>query len=212
MSRIIYDYRERRGSVPGLLALEGIECDAQQLAVGDYVLSERLVVERKTAADLIASIKDRRLWEQVQRLKEAYPAVVLIIEGTPTRLPAEAWKGALASILAIGSISVLQTFDAAETAEWIARLARREKRGPITARGAARKPKNPDRLLESVLGALPGISVKNAQRLLERFGTLQAVLNAPEEDLRQTPGVGPKRASALAKTFNQQWRAHPPRP
>src|SRR3712207_8568162 len=59
---------------------------AEQLPVGDYVLSDRVVVERKTGADLAASIKDRRLFEQIERLGEAYPAVVLVVEGEPMHI------------------------------------------------------------------------------------------------------------------------------
>ena len=111
MATLLYDHREERSTIPGLLALEGFEMVAQQLPVGDYILSDRLAIERKTATDLISSITDRRLWEQADRLKEAYPAIILIVEGTPERFPAESWRGALGSVLAMGGISVLTTAD-----------------------------------------------------------------------------------------------------
>jgi ERCC4-type nuclease len=206
---VLYDHREERSTIPGLLALEGLQPRGEQLPVGDYVLSERLAVERKTGADLIASIKDRRLWEQLDRLKAAYPAVVLIIEGRPAHFPAEGWKGALASALAMGGVSVLATRDVDETVEWLARLARREQRGPSQARGAKRKSKDPDRLAESVLASLPGVSGKGAQRLLEHFGSLADVFAAGERELRAVPGIGPKRARELAALSARRWRQAP---
>ena len=69
------------------------------MPAGDYVLSDRVVVERKTGPDLAASIKDRRLFEQIDRLAEAYDAVVLIIEGEPIHIAQASWKGALARVL-----------------------------------------------------------------------------------------------------------------
>jgi len=208
-AHVIYDHREERSTIPGLLALDGLSCESAQLAVGDYILSDRLVVERKTATDLIASIKDRRLWEQMGRLKEAYPIIILILEGAPTRFPSEGWKGALGSVMTMGGVSIIQTLDAEETAEWIARLARREERGPTSARGGKRKSKDPDRLLEAVLSSLPGISSKGAERLLDHFGNLNAVFAADAEELEKIPGIGRKRATELAAIFSHTWRTPP---
>jgi hypothetical protein len=44
---------------------------------------DRVAVERKTGADLAASIRDRRLFEQTERLTDAYEAAVLIVEDGP---------------------------------------------------------------------------------------------------------------------------------
>jgi DNA excision repair protein ERCC-4 len=44
-----------------------------RLPAGDYVLLDRLVVERKGPTDLAASIKDRRMFEQLARLADAHP-------------------------------------------------------------------------------------------------------------------------------------------
>ncbi|HEV7806543.1 MAG TPA: ERCC4 domain-containing protein [Solirubrobacteraceae bacterium] len=83
---ILYDHREERCGIPRALRAAGITATGAQLPAGDYVLSDRVVVERKTSADLAASIKDRRLFEQVDRLAEAYDAVVVIIEGDPIHI------------------------------------------------------------------------------------------------------------------------------
>ena len=206
---IIYDHREERSTIPGLLALEGFSMEAKQLPVGDYILSERLIIERKTANDLIASIKDRRLWEQAERLKEAYPVVVLLIEGTPERFPVEGWKGALGSILTMGGISVLPTQDIDESCEWIARLAKREQKGPSGARGGKRKSKDSDKLAEGVISSLPGISTKGARALLEHFKTLNGVFNADAAALQEVPGIGKKRAEEMAKVFHHFWNTAP---
>jgi ERCC4-type nuclease len=207
--RLLYDHRENRSTIPGLLALEGFEMEGRQLPCGDYILSDRLAIERKTAADLVASIKDKRLWEQAERLRAAYAAVILIVEGEVERFGEESWKGALGSVMAMGGISVLTTINVDESAQWIARLARRESKGPTTARGAVRKPKDPDRLLESILTSLPGISGVGATRLLENFGSISAIFAADEEQLRAVPGIGRVRAHELATVFTQRWHKRP---
>ena len=72
---MLFDHREARSGIPAALVAAGIEMRPEQLPAGDYIVSERLVVERKTGADLAASIKDRRLFEQIDRLNTSFEAV-----------------------------------------------------------------------------------------------------------------------------------------
>ena len=201
---ILYDHRETKSGIPRALGAAGVETAARQLPVGDYVLSDRLVVERKTGADLAASIKDRRLFEQVERMGEAYPAVVLVVEGEPSDISEVSWKGAVARVLASG-VAVMLTEDRHETADWLLRMQRIEGKGPSDARGLP-KPRRPTddlaRVGEDVLTCLPGISTVGARRLLEEFGSLSAVFAADETALRAVRGIGPVRATLLARLFH----------
>lgn len=201
---IYVDHREERSGVPDLLRVEhDIEVLPRQLPVGDYVLSDRLVVERKTGADLAASIKNRRLFEQAARLAEAYEAVVVLVEGEPIHIGQASWRGALGRVLLSGA-AVLPTEDQEETAEWLARLHRLEDRPPGEAR-VRPLPRRPTqdraRVAEDVLGCLPGVSSVGARRLLEHFGSLAAVFAADADDLRAVTGFGPARAEQLAALF-----------
>jgi DNA excision repair protein ERCC-4 len=195
---IIYDHREHRSGIPEQLAARGFDVRPDNLPAGDYILSDRLVVERKSGSDLAASIKDRRVFEQVDRLKAAYPAVVLLVEGRPIHISEASWKGALGRVLAAG-VGVLQTADALDSADWIARLARQADAPPSGARGAGRVRREPEAV--DILGCLPGISTVNAGRLLAHFGSLQAVTAASEPELRAVRGIGPVKAAELARLF-----------
>jgi hypothetical protein len=157
---VLYDHRETNSGVPEALAALGIHVRAEQLPAGDYVLSDRLVVERKTGADLAASIKDRRLFEQVDRLTGAYAAVVLIVEGEPQHISEASWMGALARVLLAG-VAIVRADDAEHTARWLLRLYRVEGKGPSASRGLprARRPTDDlERVAEDVLSCVPGIS------------------------------------------------------
>src|SRR3954468_23364847 len=134
---LLFDHGERRSGVPAELERLGIDARGTRLPVGDYVVSDRLVVERKGSADLAASIKDRRLFEQLTRLTEAYASVVLIVEGDPVHIHEAAWKGALGRALTLGA-SVLRTRDARDTAQWVARLYRLENKPASEPRGTSR--------------------------------------------------------------------------
>ena len=86
---ITIDVREHE-----LIQLAGekkIPIQTEQLPIGDILIrhaDQTLVFERKTLADLAASIKDGRYSEQRQRLKSTYPfhRVTFIIEGNASSL------------------------------------------------------------------------------------------------------------------------------
>jgi hypothetical protein len=81
----------RRGPLPGPLTITA--------ATVDEDLAARAPAGRKTGADLAASIKDRRLFEQIGRFREAYASVVLVVEGEPIHIAHGSWKGALGRAL-----------------------------------------------------------------------------------------------------------------
>src|SRR4051794_67243 len=198
---VLYDHREARSGIPEALARAGIAVAPDQLPAGDYVISDRLVVERKTGADLAASIKDRRLFEQIERLKETFEAVVLVVGGEPGHISEASWQGALARALASGA-SLLRTEGPGDTAAWLERFHRLEGRPPSEVRGRP-MPRRPTSNLadvaEDVLRCLPGVSSVGARRLLEHFGSLRAVFLADERELREVPGIGPVRGAMLSR-------------
>ena len=65
---IIADDREPDSVINQLNAYDNIKLIKQRLAIGDYEIDGRLLVERKTLQDLVASIKDGRLFKQAYRL------------------------------------------------------------------------------------------------------------------------------------------------
>ena len=79
--RIYVDPRER--GMAKLLEARGMEVTLRNLEVGDYVVSDRVAIERKTAADFVASIIDpeRNLFRQIRDLSRSYDRPVLILEG-----------------------------------------------------------------------------------------------------------------------------------
>jgi len=203
MTPVLFDHREAKSGIPAALATAGVAVEPAQLPVGDYILSDRLIVERKSGADLAASIKDRRLFEQVERLRDAYAAVVVLVEGEPVHISERSWKGALGRVLTSG-VAVLHTTGADDSAAWLVRLYRLEGKGPSEARGRPR-PRRPTedlrQVAEDVLSCLPGISTVGARRLLDHFGSLAAVFAADERELRAVTGIGPVRAGELARLF-----------
>lgn len=79
-SQILVDTREFRAPLPGLLHRIGLKVIPLTLTVGDYILTPKVCVERKSIADLIGSFKSGRLYEQCARMSKYYDLPALLIE------------------------------------------------------------------------------------------------------------------------------------
>eukprot|EP00939_MAST-03C_sp_MAST-3C-sp1_P004562 g4562.t1 len=83
--RVIVDLREFRSGLPAILHEEGIELVPVTLDVGDYVLSPKVCVERKSIPDLYGSFKSGRLATQAEAMARHYELSALLIEFDPDR-------------------------------------------------------------------------------------------------------------------------------
>jgi ERCC4-type nuclease len=82
---IIADDRERTAPViERLRANDDVVITVKRLGLGDYLVDQRLLFERKSQADLPASIVDGRLLSQSVRLAASRFRSVLVLEGPAT--------------------------------------------------------------------------------------------------------------------------------
>ncbi len=204
---VLVDHRERGSAIPDALVEAGLDVELVDLPVGDYVLGHGLAVERKGPADLGASIRDGRLFDQAVRLQSAFPQAVLLLEGEP-RIAEDAWRGAVCRLIEDG-FTVLHSLDVDDSAAWLVRLARRARRAHPTVRteGPRRAPRHPSAQAEVMLSVVPGISTTMARSLLARYGSLAAIAAAAQADLRRHPGIGPVRATRLAQALRGDYVA-----
>ncbi|OBA23690.1 hypothetical protein METBIDRAFT_38064 [Metschnikowia bicuspidata var. bicuspidata NRRL YB-4993] len=78
--RIIVDTREFSSSLPNLSYRAGIKVIPCMLTVGDYIISPKICVERKSIPDLIGSFKSGRLFLQCEQMFRHYELPCLLIE------------------------------------------------------------------------------------------------------------------------------------
>jgi DNA excision repair protein ERCC-4 len=197
---VLVDHRERASAVPAALVAAGLDVRLTDLPVGDYVLGAGLAVERKGPADLGASIRDGRIFEQAERLQSAFPQAVLLLEGEPRHVAEDAWRGAVCRLVEDG-FTVLHSLDVDDSAAWIARLAKRARRtGPtVRSEGPRRVPRHPSAQAEVMLSVVPGISRVRATRLAEAFhGDYVAPADRAPEVERRTRRTRPLRRWVLS--------------
>jgi Fanconi anemia group M protein len=207
---IVCDTREFNSEVVRELSRMDVVVRPHQLAVGDYVLSDRVCVERKEGADFLTSLMDGRLFDQIKRMRESYLAPLLVIEGdeplTARNVSPGAVYGALGSILTDFRIPVMFTKDGKETAVLLKAIAARERKEdrPLKLRGEKGSMAMHERQ-QYIVEGLPNVSGTMAQRLLSYFGTIQALSQADEKELCKVKGVGKKTAKDIMKVFKAMY-------
>ena len=78
---IIIDDREVKSGICDELANLNVPFCVERLKIGDYIINNTVFIERKTTLDFTESLKDRRLFDQVARLRANNKRSILIIEG-----------------------------------------------------------------------------------------------------------------------------------
>ncbi|AZQ15661.1 DEAD/DEAH box helicase [Halorubrum sp. PV6] len=211
---IVVDQRELDSSIAKSLSTrEGLVTRLETLAVGDYVLSDRVAVERKSAADFVDSMldADRSMFEQVGELSRAYARPVMVVEGTnlygQRDIAPNAIRGALASLAVDFDVSILRTEDEDDTTELLATIAKREQetRDREVSVHGEKTTKTRAEQQEYVVSAIADIGPVTSRTLLEHFGTVEAVMTAPEDDLLEVDGVGPVTAERIREVVGSEY-------
>jgi ERCC4-type nuclease len=195
--QVVVDTREFQSPLVRRLIEDGIRIKAQAMDTGDYRIGDDIIVERKTSADLAASIVDGRFFEQVERLGQSGRGLMLV-EGTldgAGKLSRNALAGAAASAFVEHGVGVVVVPDAASASDFLAALARRAAKGASAPRArAGRASGDPDASVRYLFEGVAGVGPVLADRLRARFGSMAGMCRATAEDLRAVAGVGRKRA------------------
>ena len=206
---IIVDQREMTSSVAEELIRSGFRVIAAPLGEGDYQISDRVGIERKTAQDLSDSLIDGRLFDQAKRLSGRYDRPMILIEGDDIfhkrNINKNALYGALASITLNFNIPLMFTRDPKETAEFMMVVHKKEEQKNDKKRSDHRdRSITKDELGVRVISALPGVSIVIAKRIKERFKTIRSLSNATLEELMEVEGIGDKKAREIFNALNQE--------
>ncbi|MBC2709755.1 MAG: nuclease [Desulfosarcina sp.] len=176
--------------------MEDVSLDIRRLPVGDYQADDRLLFERKTLGDFAISVIDGNFFRQMTKLAIAPLKGVLILEGSSRDLQRigvrrEALQGALIATSMTLGIPVLRSMEPGETARLMVYAARQIK---LAAAGGLHRsgyrPKGKRKRQLYILQGLPGVGPKRAARLLDRFGSIQDIINASLEKLTSVNGIG----------------------
>jgi len=214
-TEVVVDQRELDSTIARDLSMrDGVETRLETLAVGDYVCSDRVVVERKTVADFLDTLTggDRSLFEQVGDAARHYARPVVVIEGGDLfgqrNVHPKAIHGALASLAVDFGASVMHTSDEDETADLLAVLAEREQvegDREVSVHGE-KQSKTLAEQQEYAVASIAEVGPVTARSLLAELGSVEAVMTADEESLQDAEGVGAVTAERIREVTASDYR------
>jgi ERCC4-type nuclease len=212
---IIVDSREANTAakiVKGLIE-RGVNVKTENLEKGDYILSDQCAVERKTVQDFVYTLTRRYLFEQLFKLKEAYPKSLILLEGYLPIIykfshiqPVAIW-GAMFN-LAKNGIALVNTTSYKETIDFLYVAARQEqiveKRTPTV---------HPFKKTETLsdaqvyfVASLPNIGREKATAILKSYQTpLNALINVNDWS-KTVHGLGPVISNKVKEVLNTPFR------
>jgi len=200
------------------------------LPIGDIIIERsglRIIIERKTWPDLVASIHDGRYRDQKQRLKQfaATDLIVYIIEKRRVRRPSDVAL-VRSTVLSLGlrdGFVVVQTASLADTLDWTMSVYKKLQRDDFLASlrrgsseelsndppqelscGSKRNVKSANECLIAQLSQVPGVSVKTAKCIAETYESMADLCSrGAAKDIAElrvgSRRIGVKRAERIAK-------------
>lgn len=205
---VIIDYREKSSGLQDLLAAH-FTIALKKIPYGDYLINNRITVERKTARDFLISIIDLRLFKQAASLKKYCSNPLLLIEGNPYAtglgFDPKAIKGAILSLQSCWQIPIIFSHSKEDSVEILAMIGRQDEvvTNVVHMRGGYRPKKLKSRQLYLLQG-LPDIGPKLANSLLDHFKSAFLVMSATIEELMEVEGVGQTRASRIREVLDSE--------
>ncbi len=169
--------------------------------MGDYIVNDEIVLERKSAADFVQSVISGRLFAQCANLRKTCMRPLILIEGNPFQtshnIDKNAVKGALLSVAAAWQIPLLYSENHVESASLLCMLSAQTAKSVSLVNYSVYKPKRCKNHHLRFLQGLPKTGPVTASRLLEKFGSIQAVINADVKALQEVNGIGKTSAEKI---------------
>jgi len=212
MVKVIIDNRELHSNIINLLIEKGIEVEIKNLEVGDFIASDRVVIERKTVKDFLQSIIDKRIFEQASKMNETYEKPIIIIEGeediySERNIHPNALRGVIISLAVDFKIPIIFSQSEEETALFIQKLAEREQieQKRIPSIRNEKKPLQDKYIQEYIVSSLPGVGRTTAIKMLEHFKNLQNIFNAKQEDLKNVERIGKEKSKRIREIIEREY-------
>ncbi len=215
-TRIIVDNRERNLEIAGGLAARGVDVRVTQLPVGDYILSDRMCIERKTVRDFESSLIDSRLFEQAGRLNSGFSKPVILIEGDQAEfsLKRNVITGTILRLYSEYNLQILFSGNPDETAYMLTNLAEKEQsdNGREPRLAGRKKAYSLYQWQLLILESIPGVGPKLASGLILHFKTLRNIATSSVEELMEVNKIGRKKAARVYEILNGEFEPREPTP
>jgi ERCC4-type nuclease len=215
LSTLLISATKPDGKVGKNLAEKGIQIipiPEDEGNVDRYVLSKRLIIERRTGGGFLKGIMEKTLFTSAIYMRERFRIPVLIVEGKVnyeySMMDPQAVRGALSSMLLLYGINVIATTDVEDTVELITMMARQEQIGiPEISLIPKRKATSLDDMQRRMIEMLPGCGMVMARDLLQHFGSVNRIANASRDEFLGMKGVGARKADQMHQVLHAEYES-----
>ncbi|NEW84590.1 MAG: hypothetical protein GZ094_19790 [Mariniphaga sp.] len=204
------DFRELRSGVVEEIGkrADKISFELVTLPVGDYLIEDKLIIERKTLSDFLVSIKNGRIFQQAYRMAQSGKNGLIILEGDKSMVDSssmsrKAVQGALIHLEVFVGIPVIRSLNVQETAALMVDILHQcqqqqlPRQKHIISGNPGIQINKMQRQKLFLIQNLPGIGTNKGMMLLKTFGTIEKIMNTSQVDLTKVKGIGKKLAERI---------------
>ncbi|MEM5811348.1 MAG: ERCC4 domain-containing protein [Candidatus Aenigmatarchaeota archaeon] len=202
---IICDYREEEISY--ILEKSGFKIIKENLDVGDFILSKDICIERKSYSDFVSSLIDKRIFTQCENLSKNFRKPIIIVE-LFSKLERDVNENfiysSLAKLISTFNISIIFSRNMYETSKiikWL-KVIEDEENKNLSLLYVGKKPKDILEIKKFILSSFPGISEKNAEKLIKNFKSLYRIFTSNYLELSKV--IGKKRSKKFFEILKDE--------
>lgn len=210
------DFREQRSGIVEEIGKlkDKITIGMVTLLTGDYLIEDKIIVERKNLSDFLNAIKNGRIFQQAYRIAQSGKNGLIILEGDKSMadvssMSRKAVQGALIHLEVFIGIPVIRSLNIQETAALMVDILNQcqqqqlpRKKHIVSISPGIRISKKQRRKL-FLVQSLPGIGTKKGLALLKSFSSIEKIINASQADLTKVKGIGKKLANCIYAIFHE---------
>ena len=181
--------------------------EEKMLFVGDIVVDNFLCIEHNKIDDFISSVFDGRLFQQITKMQMNYSNYYIMVSGSITELlnlstDKNCYNAIIAAISScyVRNCPIIFCDDLPNMCIIIKNLSEKLTDDKDRSTTEIKLPIKDDPL--RLICALPGISKKKGQSLLDEFESPMKIFTASEKELIKVDGIGKKIVSNIFKILN----------
>ena len=195
-----------------------IMTEKQWLDVGDYAFDD-VCFEAKSTIDFLQSVINKRLWNQVDNMDRHYEHTFVIIHGSlheamnypkyinmkiPQHVLKNKFYGAIGKLSLDTDTKVFWVESPKKAAKIITTICKmRPIRREVIKPGLLKSITTEDLRLD-MLCTIKGVSENKAKLLINEYGSIMEIAEAPPEELTEIKGIGLTIANRILDTLNSE--------
>ena len=206
MKKLLIDSREPKWLINLIRKEKIFDVTIKKLPTFDYIIGGKIGIERKTFPDLVGSVVDRRLYDQIRRMLKTKYKPYFLIEGIPSYayqylaynryFKGEAKEVALGTLVSIAvSFNIPTVY--AENGFDIVYILNKMANQKEVYRDKLKTPDKSLRPTEKILCLVDGVGASTAKKIVKKIGKNIAFYN--KYKLKSVNGVGEKTATNIVR-------------